>query len=178
MRDHQTKTALPPAGTFRFGKNWQRYVADYLDPERERVAQASLVSLLEIDVRGKEFLDVGAGSGLFSRCALSLGAKRVLSVDVDPDAITACRELKAAAGSPSNWEIIHGSILETDLLDQMGQGDIVYSWGVLHHTGDMYRALANVAQLVKPEGILAIAIYNRVTGRPFDSERWLKIKRA
>src|SRR6202022_397244 len=39
--------------------------------------------------------------------------------------------------------------------------DIVHSWGLLHHTGDMHRAIANAACLVRPGGHLVIAIYNR-----------------
>ncbi|KUK09962.1 MAG: 3-demethylubiquinone-9 3-methyltransferase [Clostridia bacterium 41_269] len=54
-----------------------------------------------------------------------------------------------------------------------GKGDIVYSWGVLHHTGNMRKAIENTARLVKEKGYLIIAIYNHAPS----SEFWLKVKK-
>lgn len=45
--------------------------------------------------------------------------------------------------------------------DHLGTFDIVYSWGVLHHTGAMWTALERAASLVAPNGMLAIALYRR-----------------
>lgn len=167
-----------PEGAFAFGENWQRYTARYLDPERERIASDSLVELLgEQAIPGRYFLDIGTGSGLFSLCAHQLGAARVVSIDVDADAVDSCRQLRAAAGHPRTWDVIHGSILDQELVSQLEKADIVYSWGVLHHTGDMYSAIRNAAGLVADDGLLAIAIYNRVERRFLTSDRWLHIKR-
>jgi SAM-dependent methyltransferase len=168
----------PPADAFRFGRNWQKYVADYLAPEREQIAAESLRSLLGIDLAGRSFVDIGCGSGLFSLCAHKAGASSVVSVDVDPDSVAATTALRERAGSPESWQVMHGSILDASLLDEVPAADVVYSWGVLHHTGDMWTAIRNAAGLVAPGGLFCIAIYNRVTGRYLDSERWLKIKRA
>jgi SAM-dependent methyltransferase len=168
----------PPPDAFRFGRNWQRYVADYLAPEREEIAAKSLHDLLETDLAGRSFLDIGCGSGLFSLCAHKDGASSVVSIDVDPDSVAATRALRERAGSPDNWKVIHGSILDEALLEQVAPAEVVYSWGVLHHTGDMWTAIRNASRLVAPGGLFCIAIYNRVTGRYLDSERWLKIKRA
>jgi 2-polyprenyl-6-hydroxyphenyl methylase/3-demethylubiquinone-9 3-methyltransferase len=170
-------TPAPPADAFRFGRNWQRYVDSYLNPERERIAAESLADLLEESLADSTFLDIGAGSGLFSLCAHKAGALRVVSVDIDPDAVETCNRLRASIGYPDNWVIIHGSILDAELLNRIEPADIVYSWGVLHHTGDMYAAIANAAQLVKPGGLFCIAVYNRVVGRFMDSQRWWRIKR-
>jgi 2-polyprenyl-6-hydroxyphenyl methylase/3-demethylubiquinone-9 3-methyltransferase len=174
--DHATAVA-PPPDAFGFGRNWRRYVATYLDPDRERVAAQSLEDLVG-DLDDKSFLDIGCGSGLFSMCAHRAGAAEVVSVDVDPDAVTAARELRARAGAPADWRVLHHSILAPNILDELEPADVVYSWGVLHHTGDMYTAIRNAAALVKPGGRFAIAIYNRVTGRWLDSQRWWQIKRA
>lgn len=167
----------PPPDAFRFGRNWQRYVEGYLDQDRERIAGESLRDLVG-DLEGKTFLDIGCGSGLFSLCAYRAGATRVVSIDVDEDAVESTRRLHARAGRPDNWTILHRSILDPTLREDVSTADVVYSWGVLHHTGDMYAAIRNAAALVPPGGRLAIAIYNRVTDRWLHSERWWRIKRA
>ena len=167
----------PPPDAFRFGRNWQHYVANYLDPERERIAAESLEQLVG-ELRGRTFLDIGCGSGLFSLCAHRAGAGTVISIDVDGEAVAATRALHARAGSPANWAVLQRSILDPELLEELPRADVVYSWGVLHHTGDMYTAIRNASALVKPGGCFAIAIYNRVTGRWLSSRRWWQIKRA
>jgi SAM-dependent methyltransferase len=175
--EHPQQQPAPPADAFRFGRNWQRYIADYLDPDRERIAAESLRELVG-DLTGKTFLDIGCGSGLFSRCAYRAGAAHIVSLDVDPDAVAATEQLRSHARKPDNWRVIHASILDPDLVRPLDCADIVYSWGVLHHTGDMYAAIRNAAALVKPGGLFAIAIYNHVTGRWLDSRRWWTIKRS
>jgi SAM-dependent methyltransferase len=170
-------TVSRPPDAFAFGRNWQRYVENYLDPERIAIAAKSLDDLVGADLTGKVFLDIGAGSGLFSLCAHRAGAAWVVSLDVDPDSVDSCRELRRRSGDPENWDVLEASILDPNLPAAVPQGDVVYSWGVLHHTGDMYAALRMATGLVKPGGLFAIAIYNRATGRWLDSERWQRIKR-
>ena len=46
-------------------------------------------------------------------------------------------------------------------IESMGSFDFVYSWGVLHHTGDMYRALRGAAGRVAPGGRFLFALYRR-----------------
>lgn len=167
----------PPRDAFRFGQNWQRYVDGYLDQDRERIAAQSLRDLVG-DLQDKTFLDIGCGSGLFSLCAYRAGAARVVSLDVDADAVESTHRLHARAGHPDGWTILHRSILDPILAEDVHPADVVYSWGVLHHTGDMYPAIRNAAALVAPGGSLAIAIYNRVTDGWLNSDRWWQIKRA
>jgi 2-polyprenyl-3-methyl-5-hydroxy-6-metoxy-1,4-benzoquinol methylase len=176
LKDGQASPSPRPKGSFEFGRNWQRYIENYFDAERVDIAERSLHDLIGEDLAGKVFLDIGAGSGLFSLCAHMAGSASVVSVDVDLDSVDACRTLRRAVGDPDNWEILHGSILDPEFVARLGAADIVYSWGVLHHTGDMYTALRRAATLVKPSGVLCIAIYNRVTRRFLTSERWQKIK--
>jgi 2-polyprenyl-6-hydroxyphenyl methylase/3-demethylubiquinone-9 3-methyltransferase len=123
---------------------------------------------------GLMFLDVGCGSGLFSLAARRLGA-RVHSFDYDPQSVACTQELKRRYyEGDADWRIEQGSVLDRAYLDRLGTFDIIYSWGVLHHTGDMWRALANVAPLVVPGGRLFIAIYN---DQGYLSKRWKTIKR-
>jgi len=165
--------AAPP-DAFGFGRNWQDYVARHLTPARARTARESVTRLLGT-IEGKSFLDIGAGSGLFSRAAYELGASRIVSVDVDPDSVASCRNLHQTAGAPSNWSVLQGSILDPNL--PVESADIVYSWGVLHHTGDMWTAIRHARGYVKPGGTFCIAIYNDGRTRLLTSARWVKIKR-
>lgn len=145
---------------FEFGANWQRFI-DHLDERRIALAEESLRKRLGVaDLRGKRFLDVGSGSGLFSLAARRLGAM-VHSFDYDPQSVACTRELrrKFLAGD-AQWMVESGSVLDAGYLKTLGQWDIVYSWGVLHHTGDQWTALGNVAELVADGGRLFIALYN------------------
>jgi 2-polyprenyl-3-methyl-5-hydroxy-6-metoxy-1,4-benzoquinol methylase len=170
--------ASPAPDAFRFGENWQRFVDQHLNPEREQLAQSALSSLFAANINGRRFLDIGAGSGLFSLAAYRLGAAEIVSIDIDPNSIATCKALRERAGTPPNWAIIHGSILDSQLSQVVESGDIVYSWGVLHHTGAMWHAIRNAASLVNRGGSLGIAIYNRVEGGLGDSRRWWHIKRV
>lgn len=54
-----------------------------------------------------------------------------------------------------------GSILDSVFVEQLGTFDIVLSWGVLHHTGDLWTAVQNAASVVGPGGLLWIALYRK-----------------
>jgi 2-polyprenyl-6-hydroxyphenyl methylase/3-demethylubiquinone-9 3-methyltransferase len=159
---------------FEFGKNWQRFL-EVLNEDRIAQSVRALQALLGVeDLKGKTFLDVGSGSGLSSLAALRLGA-RVHSFDYDGSSVACTTEMRRryAPGSPE-WTVEHGSVLDPDYLRRLGSFDVVYSWGVLHHTGAMWRAIENIIPLVKPGGIFSIAIYN---DQGAWSRRWTKIKR-
>jgi 2-polyprenyl-3-methyl-5-hydroxy-6-metoxy-1,4-benzoquinol methylase len=101
---------------------------------------------------GKSFLDIGSGSGLFSLAARRLGA-RVHSFDYDQQSVACTAELRRRYfPSAGDWVVERGSALDRDYLARLGTFDVVYSWGVLHHTGDMWRALENVKPLVAERG--------------------------
>ena len=169
--------------SFSFGQNWEHYLRQSLSEERLRIAQERTSDLLRLDsLNGLTFLDIGCGSGIFSFVAQRMGAVRVTSVDIDPKSVRCCVYMKNRAGDPDSWEIKQGSILDDNFLAALPQCDIVYSWGVLHHTGDMWKAIRNAASLVKPGGRFALAIYNKLEYSTFKhwrgSHRWLRIKRT
>jgi 2-polyprenyl-6-hydroxyphenyl methylase/3-demethylubiquinone-9 3-methyltransferase len=160
---------------FEFGANWSRFLR-VLNEERIVAAERGLQRMLQQPrLDGLSFLDIGSGSGLSSLAARRLGA-RVRSFDYDPQSVAATTELRRRyfANDPQ-WQIERGSALDADYLRRLGTFDIVYSWGVLHHTGRMWDALANVVDLVAPGGRLFIAIYND-TGT--QARRWRMIKKT
>lgn len=165
-----------PGSRFAFGRNWQKF-NESADQRCIDAAVASIKAFMRVDdLRGRSFLDVGCGSGLFSYAAHLLGASRILSFDIDPASVRCCDDWRRRAGRPSSWSCIEGSILNDGFVSELGRFDVVYAWGSLHHTGHMWRALCNSVGLVRPGGYLYLSIYNHKQG-PRGSDAWLKVKR-
>lgn len=160
---------------FEFGRNWRKFLAS-LSEERISEAEQSLREWLSVeDLQGKSFLDSGSGSGLFSLAARRLGA-RVFSFDYDTQSVACTAELKRRFfPDDPDWTVAQGSALDSAYLASLGTYDVVYSWGVLHHTGAMWQALDNVTANVAPGGRLFISIYN---DQGKTSDRWRALKRS
>jgi 2-polyprenyl-6-hydroxyphenyl methylase/3-demethylubiquinone-9 3-methyltransferase len=156
--------------TFAFGANWARYLRG-LDEQRIAEAEASLRAMLG-DLDGLSFLDIGSGSGLFSLAAARLGAERVHSFDADPESVACTLRLR---GRHPGWTVERGSALDAEYMRSLGRFDVVYAWGVLHHTGDLWAALAHAVEAVDDGGRLFVSIYNDQGRR---SRMWRSIKRT
>ncbi len=102
----------------------------------------------------RRFLDAGSGSGLFSLAAYRMGAE-VMSFDADPDSVACTNRLRNRFEDPPTWFVREGSLLDKAFLSTLQPADVVYCWGVAHHTGDMWKAIDNLTQLVAPGGLLA-----------------------
>lgn len=160
---------------FAFGENWSRFL-DVLDESRIARAEESLREMLEVDtLEGKRFLDIGSGSGLFSLAARRLGA-RVHSFDYDPHSVACTKELRSRYFPGDDaWQIQEGSALDEEYVKSLGVFEVVYSWGVLHHTGQMWKALDNARLPIAAKGKLFIAIYNDQGSK---SRRWKWFKKT
>ena len=160
---------------FEFGQNWSQFLP-IIDDERIQQAETSLREMLEVDsLSGKTFLDIGSGSGLFSLAARRLGA-RVHSFDFDPKSVYCTTELrKNYFRDDESWKVQEASVLDGEFMKSLGQYDVVYSWGVLHHTGNLWTAMEHAQQRVAPDGKLFIALYNDTGSQ---SARWQWIKKT
>lgn len=157
---------------FAFGENWQSFLRRFT-PSRLDDATQSLRDLLgRARLDGCSFLDAGSGSGLFSAAAVGLGAA-VVSFDYDEDSVEATRSLRPH-GAEDTWRVVQGSLLDEAHMRQLGAFDVVYCWGVAHHTGKMWQALDSLSRSVRPGGKLVISIYNH-QGR--ESRLWTWVKR-
>jgi SAM-dependent methyltransferase len=170
MTDSQLE--ISSGARFAFGANWNSFLR-VIDEKRIEAARRSLTETLGVtDLKDRTFLDIGCGSGLFSLAAHQLGA-HVRSFDFDPDSVAAAAELRNQHAPHSDWVVEQGSILDDQYLAGLGFFDVVYSWGVLHHTGNLWRAVDLAARLVTPGGLLFISIYN---DQGFASRQWRRVK--
>lgn len=160
---------------FAFGRNWQQFL-NLLDDERIAEAESSLRAMLQItDLRGRSFLDIGCGSGLFSLAARRLDA-RVHSFDYDEQSVVCAQELRRRyRPDDGDWTIQAGSVLDAKFMGRLGTFDVVYAWGVLHHTGHMWAAVEQALRPVRPGGRLWLALYNH---QPLLTPWWKLVKGA
>jgi 2-polyprenyl-3-methyl-5-hydroxy-6-metoxy-1,4-benzoquinol methylase len=160
--------------TFSFGKNWRDFVETVSEDSVRRAMSDIEEWLGGASVSGKTILDIGCGSGIHSLCFYLLGAKEVVSLDLDPYSVESTQVLWEKAKKPANWKILHGSILDKEFVGSLGRSEVVYSWGVLHHTGAMWEAIGNACSLVERGGHFWIAIY--VKGQKYPEH--LKLKQS
>jgi 2-polyprenyl-3-methyl-5-hydroxy-6-metoxy-1,4-benzoquinol methylase len=171
MQNHTVE--IKSGERFEFGSNWASFL-DQLNEDRILLAEDSLKNALGLDnLKGLKFLDAGSGSGLFSLAAKRMGAT-VVSFDYDPQSVGCTKLLKNKFfNNDESWMITEGSVLDIAFLKSLGTFDIIYSWGVLHHTGSMWEAINNCFSLINNDGKIFIAIYNDAG---FLSSYWKKIK--
>lgn len=157
-------TAQTPANyedvRFGFGKNWLDY-SKQINESRITEAMKSLERFFKPEeCVGKTFLDIGCGSGLFSLAALKLGFEKVLAIDIDADSVQATTSLLSRYIPANRWDCRKISVFDLEP-NLVGHFDVVYSWGVLHHTGDMKKAISLACHMVKPEGTIILALYRK-----------------
>ena len=175
MIDQAFHTEVGAGMRFRFGRNWKRFL-ETLSDSRIKHAERATVEMLGLShLGGSAFLDIGSGSGLFSLVAHRLGAT-VHSFDYDPSSVACTAQLRDLyGGGDRRWHIERGSAVDQSYMESLGQFDIVYAWGVLHHTGDLWTSLEYAASRVRAKGFILLAIYN---DEGWKSRLWRRIKRV
>ncbi|MCY4643454.1 MAG: class I SAM-dependent methyltransferase [Bacteriovoracales bacterium] len=169
-----------------FGNNFKDYLQRSFDKTRLDQAQESLSDFLKMEsFEGKTFLDIGCGAGIFSLSALNLNASFVHSFDLDEESIECSEQLRKQYDiKEERWKIERGNILDRAYVESLGSFDLVYCWGTVHHTGQMWQAIENSLKLVKKGGLIYFGIYNDADhfglfpdGRFGSSRFWAHIKR-
>lgn len=146
---------------FEFGRNWAEYAKKVGEVEIYE-AVSGLSRLLDSEsLAGKVLLDIGCGSGLHALAAIRLGARRVVGVDIDADSVSTTRSLLEKWAPNADVVVEEKSVFDLDE-KWAGSVDVVYSWGVLHHTGNLDAALRSAAELVAPGGLFVFALYRRI----------------
>jgi len=102
---------------------------------------------------GKTVIDVGCGAGRFTYGLLSLGAF-VMACDQSAWALERTTQLCAKFSDRLSTQRIN--LLEWD---DTAAYDLVFCFGVVHHTGNTYLAIRNVARKVKQDGRLFLMVY-------------------
>lgn len=157
---------------FEFGQNWSEF-SHLINEKRIEQAETSLVKLVDpARLKGGSFLDIGCGSGLFSLAALNRGVKRLVAVDIDENSVKTTRKVLTSFSKNTDWRCEEISVFDLDPKKE-GTFDVVYSWGVLHHTGAMFEAIEKASKFVKDDGVFALSLYKKT---PFCG-MWTKIKR-
>jgi 2-polyprenyl-6-hydroxyphenyl methylase/3-demethylubiquinone-9 3-methyltransferase len=144
------------ASHFDFGKNWSEF-SEHITPERIAIAESSIRRLVG-DITGKTFFDIGSGSGLLALAALRLGAKSVSCIDIDEDSVATTTRVLETYAPGGSWTVEQMSVFD---IPASYKFDVVYSWGVLHHTGAMWRAVDRASRTVVDGGAFAFALYER-----------------
>jgi SAM-dependent methyltransferase len=144
---------------YEFGENWRKY-AGLINDQRISAAERGLAKLLtREELAGRTFLDIGCGSGLHSLAAARAGVAAITAIDLDPNSVATTKAvLTRFAPTEVEWQAMERSVFD---LDSLPLHDVVYSWGVLHHTGAMERAISAAAARVRPGGLFAIALYRK-----------------
>lgn len=156
-------TASAKNGQFSFGKNWEHFVDTAIDQTIIEKHLQELSWWIEPNkIQNKRVIDIGCGSGLSAWCLKQLGCRELHAFDYDQYSVNAAQNMFGNnRANDAGVTIQQGSILDNEYVQSLGKFDLVHSWGVLHHTGDMKKAISNAVSLCAEGGYLMIALYEK-----------------
>ncbi len=180
LQDPSESKGLDESLRFGFGRNWSDFIEQHFSEARVESSREHLLKALRRkSLDGLSFLDIGCGSGLHSLAALRSGATSVMSFDYDENAVETTKKVKEmASGNDARWTVEQGSVLDASRMQHLPKFDIVYSWGVLHHTGELWTAMDNAIIPRKPDSVVYLALYSSDQYVEPPTGEWVKIKRA
>ncbi|MGI9383010.1 MAG: methyltransferase domain-containing protein [Methyloligellaceae bacterium] len=124
------------------------------------------------EIVGRSLIDIGCGSGIHSVAAAKLGAAQIYAIDFDPRSVAAARTLLEKHVPNAEWRVESRDVFGLEPTSD-GRFDVVYSWGVLHHTGDVNTALERAAAMTAEGGLFVFSLYRPTTLDWF----WIREKR-
>ena len=144
---------------FSFGANWTSF--NFISgPQQLEYSKLHLENLIGTkSIANVKIIDIGSGSGLHAQSFLELGAKFVKCIDIDRESVQTTID-RLNAYSADTWSVEIADILDIEVVERE-KYDVVFSWGVLHHTGNLFLALQNASNFCKPGGLLVLAIYRK-----------------
>jgi SAM-dependent methyltransferase len=160
--DYQWKH-LPGGDNLLSDRNWRenvdKFILDELQMTREQI-------------RGKRVLDAGCGQGRWSYGFIKLGAT-VRGIDTSVSAIKYANEHLKRTTPPARFCVLN--VLDERQLSKVfnnAEFDIIWCWGVLHHTGDPEKGFDNLVKLLKPGGTIHLYLYGK---KSFVNKFWRRV---
>jgi SAM-dependent methyltransferase len=146
---------------FAFGKNWELY-SRQINSSHIESSKKDLIGLIQLEsLQGMSVLDIGSGSGVHSLSMMLLGCKDLVALDYDPDSVSTTNRVLSGKSFKGDFQVIQADILKHIPGIDGRTFDLVYSWGVLHHTGDMMKGIDRSISYVKPGALIALALYRK-----------------
>ena len=134
------------------------YSDKFRKASEELFLKMRLLGLAEEDYTNKTILDCGCGTGEFT-CWYAARGNQVTAIDLSEPSLEHARAYAASYGIDGNVDFRRQSVLELDL--PANSFDIVYAYGMLHHTADPYRGFQNMVRVCKPGGVVIVSVYHR-----------------
>lgn len=154
-----------------FGYQWNLFRKEQIDSHNGTTLSAdrlwSETGWKPEELKGKWVLDVGCGAGRFLDAA-SRSDGETVGVDIS----SAIDAAKINLEGRENIHFVQASIY--DLPFKPGTFDNVYCIGVIQHTPDRDKSLRSIAEMVKPDGEIAVTIYPRKPWTKLFSKYWVR----
>lgn len=134
------------------------YVSHYDELGLNHFNKISTQLLEKADIRGKEVLDIGCGTGILSLLALEKGAAKMVCSDISKNMIDQCRAKIASKGYSDKVIEFHENDAES-LPFADNSVDVIISSLMLGFLPDQSKAVAEMTRVLRPGGTIAISTH-------------------